>query len=90
LSSDLFSLGVMAFEMLTGRLPYPPGSVQQTFRRHRCDPPAEIRRLVELPNALAVLVERLLANRPQDRPRAAAAVQQLVKLEIAGLGRRSA
>ncbi|HXG12278.1 MAG TPA: serine/threonine-protein kinase, partial [Gemmataceae bacterium] len=44
LSSDLFSLGVTIFEMLTGRLPYPPGSVQQTFRRHSCDPPADIRR----------------------------------------------
>jgi serine/threonine protein kinase len=91
LSSDLFSLGVMLFEMLTGRLPYPPGSLGQTFRRHSCDPPADVRRLAgPLPGALAGLVGRLLARRPQDRPRAAAVVQQLVRLEITGLLRRSA
>jgi serine/threonine protein kinase len=88
-ASDLFSLGVTLFEMLTGRLPYPPGSLRQTFRRHRCDPPADIRRSVpNLPPALATLVERLLAHRREDRPRAAAVVQQLVHLEIAALGKR--
>ena len=90
-SSDIFSLGVMFFEMLTGRLPYPPGSLRQTFRRHRCDPPADIRRSVaSLPSSLVALVERLLSHRPADRPRAAAVVQQLVKLEIAALTRRRA
>jgi serine/threonine protein kinase len=89
LSSDLFSLGVMFFEILTGRLPYPPGSLRQTFRRHRCDPPADIRRSVaNLPAPLVSLIERLLAHRPEDRPRAAAVVQQLIKLEIATLRRR--
>jgi eukaryotic-like serine/threonine-protein kinase len=89
LSSDLFSLGVMFFEMLTGRLPYPPGSLRQTFRRHRCDPPADIRRSVaNLPASLVALLERLLAHRPAERPRAAAVVQQLIKLEIAVLTRR--
>jgi serine/threonine protein kinase len=91
LPSDLFSLGVALFEMLTGRLPYPAGSVYQTFRRHRCEPPADIRHLLRtLPAPLVQVIERLLAHRPQDRPRASSVVQQLVKLEIAGLGRRSA
>jgi eukaryotic-like serine/threonine-protein kinase len=90
LSSDLFSLGVMLFEMLAGRLPYPPGSLHQTFRRHRCDPPADIRRSAgSLPGALVAVVGRLLAHRPEDRPRAAAVVQQLVRLEIATLRRRA-
>jgi serine/threonine protein kinase len=85
-ASDLFGLGVTLFETLTGRLPYPPGTLGQTFRRHGCDPPADIRRCVRpLPRELASLVARLLSRRPEDRPRAAAVVQQLVALEIAAL-----
>jgi serine/threonine protein kinase len=90
-ASDLFSLGVTLFEMLAGAMPYPPGTLAQTFRRHQCDPPADIRRLVPgLPPALVSLIERLLARRPPDRPRVGAVVQQLVSLEITALRRRLA
>jgi hypothetical protein len=37
-----------------------------------------------------MLLERLLAHDPRQRPRAAAAVQQFVALEIAVLNRRHA
>ena len=87
-AADLFSLGVTLFEALTGQLPYPAGTLAQTMRRHGCDPPADIRRLAAaLPPRLASLVMGLLAHRPEDRPRAAAVVRQLVTLEIALLRR---
>jgi serine/threonine protein kinase len=87
-SSDMFSLGITMFELLTGRLPYPPGTVEQTMRRHRCDPPADIRQFaVILPGALIDLVKRLLSRHPEDRPKASAVITELISLEIATLRR---
>ena len=87
--SDLFSLGVTLFETLAGRLPYSPGSTWLTLRRHRCDPPADVRKYTELlPLGLLSLLERLLAHEPGARPRAGVVVQQLVALEIGTLARR--
>ncbi len=89
-ASDLFSLGVTLFEMLTGGLPYPTGTLGQTFRRHGCDPPADIRRSgAPVPRELAQMVGRLLARHPEERPKAAAVVRQLIALEIAALRRRA-
>jgi serine/threonine protein kinase len=88
LASDLFSLGVTLFETLTGRLPYPPGSLNQTFRRHGCDPPADVRRYAgPLPAALTDLLADLLARRPEQRPPIDSALHQLISLEIVSLRR---
>jgi serine/threonine protein kinase len=91
LANDLFSLGVTLFEMLTGQLPYPAGTIDQTIRRHEQEPAGDIRKYVlGLPAALAQLVSRLLARRPAERPRAHALVPQLIALEIATLRQRKA
>ncbi|MFQ3591628.1 MAG: serine/threonine-protein kinase [Gemmataceae bacterium] len=85
-ATDLFSLGVTLFEMLTGTLPYPVGSLRDTIRRLRRDQPSDIRDLRnDLPPALSTLVGQLLEREPEDRPTARAVVQRLVRLEISSL-----
>lgn len=91
LSSDLFSLGVMLFEMLTGQLPYPPGTVAETLARHAQEPPRSLRCfLPEADPALVRLLERLLSRQPDARPSARMLVSWLISLEIAALSRRAA
>jgi serine/threonine protein kinase len=90
-AADLYALGVSLFELLTGRLPYPTGTMAETFRRHRDDAPEDVRKHAPLlPPGLATLVDRLMAKAPAERPKAAGVVQQLVGLEIAELRRRRA
>jgi serine/threonine protein kinase len=87
--SDLFSLGVTFFELLTGQLPYRRGTIAQTFERHCSEAPDDIRDHVEgLPQSLVSLIGKLLAREPAERPRASFVVQQLIALEIAALRRR--
>lgn len=86
--SDVFSLGVMLFEMLTGALPYPAGSLSQTYRRHRCDPPQRLLELApHVPTGLATLVDQMLAHEAEERPTTRVVVQHLVRFELAGLRR---
>ncbi len=81
-AADVFSLGVTLFEMLSGQLPYPPGSVLQTMRRHAADLPDDLRAHgVSLPSGLAEFVQCLLARHPTGRPRMDQVVRKLIAFE---------
>ena len=83
--SDLYSLGVMLYEMLTGRLPLSSDQAEQLLRMHREKKPTCIRQLApSVPKPVAALVHRLLAKDPLRRPDSAAEVAaELMRQEIA-------
>jgi len=65
---DIYSLGVMAYEMLTGSTPFPGLNPQQTLAAHVTRAPVPVGRQREgLSPALDALVMRCLAKRPADR-----------------------
>ncbi|AEV82964.1 serine/threonine protein kinase [Actinoplanes sp. SE50] len=66
--SDLYSLGVVLFECLTGRLPFEADDVGELLRLHLAAPVPDVReKRPDVDPALAAVVHRLLAKDPDDR-----------------------
>lgn len=68
-AADLYSVGVVAYELLSGRHPYgnvPPRALIQAIVHERPAPLAEV--APDVPAPLSALVMRLLAKDPLERP----------------------
>lgn len=66
--ADLYSLGVVLFEALTGRLPFRGGSAYEILRAHLTGDVPSIRSIREdVPAALDEAVRRLLEKKPEKR-----------------------
>ncbi|WP_447039304.1 protein kinase domain-containing protein [Streptomyces sp. DSM 118878] len=66
--TDLYALGVLLHELLSGEVPFSGATALGVLHRHLYEPPLPVRRLrPEVPQALEALVLRLLAKDPQHR-----------------------
>ena len=80
--SDIYSLGVLGYQMLTGRVPFTAGNSMALLLKHVSERPRPILELrPEAPKELADAVERALAKSPDSRWPTAAAFRDALSAE---------
>ena len=68
--ADLYSLGCTFYFLLTGKVPFPGGTLIQKLDRQRQETPPSVDQLrSEVPSAVAAVVRRLMAKNPAERYR---------------------
>ena len=75
--ADIYSLGIILWELLAGRPPYKGASTQETIRMHLTGKSPPLPR-GDVPPAMSLLIRRCMARNPNARPQSA----QEVKMEL--------
>lgn len=66
--ADIYSLGVVLFEMVAGRCPFEADSTLRLMLMHVNEPVPDVRELAgDVPNALVAVIEKALAKQPEER-----------------------
>jgi serine/threonine protein kinase len=83
--SDIYSLGVIAYQMLAGAPPF-AGPTDAVMRGHRETPPPDLRdRAKKVPKRVAQVVASALAKDPAERPQTAAAFASALRAQADGI-----
>ncbi len=89
--SDLYSLGVLLYRALSGRLPFTGDNVATVISQHLTKKPPPIARLASEPglSKLGAVIDRLLEKSAADRPQSAAHARQMLVEAQADLAREA-
>jgi serine/threonine-protein kinase len=89
--SDIYSLGVIVFEMLTGRVPFTGESPTMIMMKQVQDePPSVLETRPDLPASVDELIKKALAKRPSDRFRTAGELSESLNRAAAGAAAQDA
>ncbi|MFO0596478.1 MAG: bifunctional serine/threonine-protein kinase/formylglycine-generating enzyme family protein [Myxococcaceae bacterium] len=82
--ADLYALGVLAFEMIAGKLPFDAPDGSELIRLHREAPRPHVNDVTPVPAALDELIVAMMATEPSHRPASAGEIRaRLVKVKEA-------
>src|SRR4051794_4956591 len=86
-ASDLYALGVVAYQLMAGRLPYEAASLTDLARLQATSPPPRLDDLEpDVPPTLAAAVLRALSGDPEARYPDAAAMEEALRDGLRGRG----
>jgi serine/threonine-protein kinase len=78
--SDVYSLGAMFYEILSGKKPFEADTVSGVINRHLYEPPPPLPFALGIPRRLSTGIMHALAKEPDDRPQTATELARQLQL----------